>query len=103
MFLNEKEEAIIGTFLSVADEYCFEEMELVWNDGGKIIATYCSSYDDSNGKKKGEDGYEEYTSFVFDAIDVIGEPPVFITEQDGFCLNYHNFPDEITVEGKKIN
>ena len=103
MFLNENEEAIIGAFLSNADDYCFEDMELIWKDGSKIIATYASSFEDSNDKKKGEEGYEEYTTFVFDAVEVFGEPPVFITEQDGFCLNYHNFPDEIMIDGKKIN
>ena len=102
MFLNDKEEAIIGEFLSNVDEYAFEEMELSWENGGKITATYASYFDDSNDKRKGEEGYEEYTTFVFDAIDVIGEPPVFISEQDGFCLNYHNFPRAITVDGKKI-
>ena len=103
MFLNEKEEAVIGTFLSVADEYYDEEMELSWENGGKIVATFVSCYEDSNDKKKGEEGYEEYTGFVFDAIEVVGEPPVFISEQDGFCLNYHNFPDAIVADGEKIN
>ena len=103
MFLNDKEEAIIGTFLSHADEYDFEEMELSWKNGSKIVATYVSNFEDSNGKLKGEEGYEEYTSFVFDVIELCGEPPVLISEQDGFCLNYHNFPDEITKDGQKIN
>lgn len=103
MFLNDKEEAVIGTFLSNLDEYEFEEMELTWENGGKIVANYVSNYEDSNDKRKGEEGYEEYTSFVFDMIDVTGEPPVFISEQDGFCMNYHNFPSEITVDGTKIN
>ena len=103
MFLNDKEEAIIGNFLSVADDYYDEEMELSWDNGSKIVATFVSYYDDSNDKRKGEDGYEEYTSFVFDVIEVVGEPPVLISEQDGFCMNYHNFPAEITVDGEKIN
>ncbi len=103
MFLNDKEEAIIGTFLSHADEYDYEDMELIWKNGSKIVATYVSYFDDSNGKLKTEEGYEEYTSFVFDVIDVWGEPPVLISEQDGFCLNYRNFPDEIIKDGEKIN
>ena len=103
MFLNEKEEAVIGVFLSQADTYDFEDMELVWKNGAKITATYVSNFEDSNDKKKGEEGYEEYTSFVFDVIEVSGEPPVLISEQDGFCLNYHNFPDEIIKDGEKIN
>lgn len=103
MFLNENEEAVIGTFLSSADEYYDEEMELYWEDGSKITASFVSYYEDSNDKKKGEEGYEEYTTFVFDVIDVVGEPPVFISEQDGFCMNYHNFPSEITLDGKRIN
>ncbi len=37
MFLNEKEEAVIGTFLSVADEYYDAEMELSWENGGGNI------------------------------------------------------------------
>ena len=103
MFLNEREEAIIGVFLSHADDYDFEEMELTWKDGSKIVATYVSNYEDSNDKRKGEEGYEEYTSFVFDVIEVEGEPPVLISEQDGFCLNYHNFPETITKDGEKLN
>ena len=103
MFLNENEEAVIGAFLSVADDYYDEEMELCFDNGSKIVATFVSYFDDSNNKKKGEEGYEEYTTFVFDAIDVFGEPPVLISEQDGFCLNYHNFPSEIIADGNKIN
>ena len=52
MFLNDKEEAIIGTFLSNADEYEFDDMELVWDNGSKIIANYVSNYENSNDEKK---------------------------------------------------
>ena len=103
MFLNDKEEAIIGTFLSNADEYEFDDMELVWDNGSKIIANYVSNYENSNDEKKDSPDYEEFTTIVFDAIVVIGEPPVMISEQDGFCLSYHNFPSLITVDGNKIN
>ena len=32
MFLNDKEEAIIGTFLSHADEYDYEDMEVAGDE-----------------------------------------------------------------------
>ena len=103
MFLNDKEEAIIGKFLSHADDYDYEDMELTWSNGSKIVATYVSNFEDSNDKIKGTEGYEEYTTFVFDVIEVIGEPPVLISEQDGFCINYHNFPEEIVKDEEKLN
>ena len=38
MFLNENEEAIIGAFLSNADDYCFEDMELISSQAAKYEA-----------------------------------------------------------------
>ena len=62
MFLNYKEEAIIGAFLEVAEDYCFEDLELTWSNGGKIIGNYVSNFEDSCGKK-GEEGKMEAMGF----------------------------------------
>ena len=67
------------------------------------IDNYIRIIPNSNDEKKDSPDYEDFTTIVFDALEVIGEPPVMISEQDGFCLSYHNFPSLITVDGNKIN
>ena len=47
--------------------------------------------------------YEEYISFVFKLIEAFENLPIYITEDKYFCVDYRNFPDEILVDGKKIN
>lgn len=103
MFLNEKEEKIISHFLSRLNQYDIEEMKLLWLDGSVVFANFDTCFEDDNGLDEDDEAYEEFTTFVFKVIDISGNPPVFITEDDFFCVNYRNFPDEILVDGKKIN
>lgn len=97
MFLNDNEEKIIGTFMINADENEGKKMLLKWKNGSQIQGIYDSYMEDESDYDMDEDGYEEFWSFVFKAIDLVGNPPVFITEDEYFCINYHNFPDEIII------
>lgn len=103
MFLNENEGIIINKFLENLDNYDTKEMKLLWHTGGTIIARFDTCFEDENEFDEGEAAYEEFTTFVFEVIDVTDNPPVLITEDNFFCVNYHNFPDEITVDSQKIN
>ena len=103
MFLNNKEEVIISKFLSNLDDYDTQKMELLWNERGKVVARFDTCFEDENDYEENEAEYEEFTTFVFEVIDVIGDPPIFITEDDFFCVNYHNFPDSIIADGQRIN
>lgn len=102
MFLNEKEGAIIGAFLKNLDKYDVEGMTLAWNEG-EITARFDTCFEDDNEFEENEIEYEEFTTFVFEANGISGNPPVFITEDRFFCVNYHNFPDKIIVGKQKIN
>lgn len=103
MYLNHKEEKIIGKFFEISDE--FENLTLIlkWNEYSQITAIYDSYIEDESDCDMDDVQYEEFWSFVFKAIDVFGVPPVCITEDNCFLINYHNFPDEIIADGKKIN
>ena len=103
MFLNEKEGTIIGHFLKNLDKFDIEEMTLVWSEGETITARFDTCFEDENEFEENEIGYEEFTTFVFEAICISGDPPVFITEDNFFCVNYHNFPNKIMVGKQKIN
>lgn len=103
MFLNEKEGTIIGNFLKNLDKFDIEEMTLVWSEGETITARFDTCFEDENEFEENETDYEEFTTFVFEAICISGNPPVFITEDKFFCVNYHNFPDKIMVGKRKIN
>lgn len=78
-------------------------MILKWGSKIRIHARFDTCFEDDNDLEIDDTDYEEYTSFVFKKLHVIGEPPVFITEHDHFCIDYRNFPDEIITDGKKIN
>lgn len=101
--LNNYESKVVGTFAENLDQYGDEIMELIWNDSSKIKAKFDTCFEDDNDLEMDEEGYEEFTSFAFTAISVSGELPVSITEDNGFLIDYHNFPDEILVNDKKIN
>ena len=101
--LNKTEERIISTFLSNLDDFERETMTLVWNDESKVVALFDTCFEDDNEYDMGDELYEEFISFAFTVLTSDGEPPIYITEDSGFIINYHNFPDEIFVDGKKIN
>ena len=99
--LNDNEEKIIGTFGKNQCKFDDTKMTLKWKDGSEIIAIYRNYLEDDMELDDGTD--EELWSFLFEVIDVNGTPPVYITEHNLFIVNYHNFPDEIIADGKKIN
>lgn len=103
MYLNNKEEKIIGTFMNVADELEGKLITLNWKDGSQAQGIYDSYMEDELDCDMDDESYEEFWSFVFKAVDIIGEPPIYITEDEYFCIDYRNFPDEILVDNKKIN
>ena len=103
MYLNDKEGIIIGRFMDKSDEYEGKILTLKWKDGSLIQGIYDSYMEDETDCDLDDKNYEEFWSFIFSAVDLKGEPPVFITEDDFFCINYHNFPDIIMAGDIKIN
>jgi len=102
-YVNDKEEEIIGSFMNIEDELEGTEVMLIWNNGSCVQGIYDSFIEDESDCEMEDEKYEEFWSFVFKLVNFSGEPPVFITKDNFFCVNYHNFPDAIMVEGKKIN
>lgn len=103
MYLNDKEGKKIGPFMAVADELEGKTIILKWKNGSQVQGIYDSYIEDELDCDMDDKDYEEFWSFVFKAIDLTGEPPIYITEDEYFCINYRNFPDEIVVDNKKIN
>lgn len=103
MYLNDKEEKIIGKFMDVADDLEEKMLTLKWNDGSQVLAIYDSYMEDEVDCELDDEEYEEFWSFVFKAIDLVGTPPVYITEDKYFCVDYRNFPNEILDGTKKVN
>jgi len=101
--LNEREEKVIGRFVDNQSKYEDAEMWLKWKDGSQVVAKYRMYLEDVNDCEPEDEKYEEFWSFVFEVTDVKGTPPVHITHHNLFIVSYHNFPDEIVVDGKKIN
>ena len=87
MFLNENEGVIIGSFLKNLNIFDKEEMTLVWGSGERITARFDTCFEDSNEFEEDEKEYEEFTTFVFESVCIAGTPPVFITEDNFFCVN----------------
>ena len=103
MFLNNNEEKIISVFMKNLDGYDKKEMKLIWNNIGTISARFDTCFEDDNECDDDISAYEEFVTFVFELINTSGNPPVFVTEDNFFCINYHNFPDIISVDDKIIN
>ena len=103
MFLNDKESKIIATFYSNLAFYENIDMQLKWSNDFQINAKFDTCFESDNELEINDPHYEEFTVFVFKANSVSGSPSVYITEDNYFCNNYHNFPKEIIANGKKIN
>ena len=103
MYLNDREEKIIGHFFEIADEYEGKMLTLKWNDGSMVQGIYDSFMEDELDCEMEEDGYEEFWSFIFKAVNFSGKPPVYITDDKYFCIDYRNFPDVIMAGKEKIN
>lgn len=103
MYFTDKEEKIIRTFYKNLKLCGENELLLKWDEDNFITALFDTCFDDDNDYEMDEEGYEEFTSFAFSAISISGQPPVYVTEDDGFLIDYRNFPKEILLDGKKIN
>ena len=104
MYLNEKEEKTIGIFMNASDELEGQSVILKWQNGSQVQGIYDSYIEDETDCEMDDEDYEEFWSFIFKVVNILGKPPIYVTEDDFFCVNYHNFPDEIlTPDGKKIN
>lgn len=91
---SENEKEIIGNFYSNLNEYVGRKVKLSWNSGF-IIAEYDTCFDDFADDNESD----EFTSFVFKVLSKNGIVPVEISE-DNYCIvNYHNFPNEIIIDG----
>ncbi len=103
MYLNDKEEKIIGEFFRNLKVYSKKEMVLIWENKGIVLAKYDTCFEDDNDLEETDSEYEEFFSVSFEAIKGTGDLPVTIMKSGFFLVNYHNFPDIIMVNGKKIN
>lgn len=102
LYLNENEQKIIESFMNVENEYKNKRLILKWNNNSQVIAIYDSFIEDESDYELDDERYEEFWSFVFRKIDIMGTPPIDISEDGFFLVNYHNFPNEILVDGKRI-
>jgi len=110
MYYTKNEEKTIKPFCKYLSDSKFanESFLLIWKNGTKITANFCSDDDDDNGLEMDDPNYEEYTSIVMDIKKIIN-----LDQRDGFDwvegrelfeFNYRNFPDEIyNSKGKLIS
>jgi hypothetical protein len=40
---------------------------------------------------------DEFTSFAFEVYNVVGAPPIELSEDNYCIINYHNFPKKIEI------
>ncbi len=89
MFLNPNEEKVISGLYKNLDNIGDSALTLIW-ESGYIKATFDTCFEDMD-----DETNEEFYSFVFFAEEVSGEPPVEISDDGFFLINYKNFPAEI--------
>lgn len=89
MFLNPNEEKIISNFCKNLNNINDSVLTLIWANG-YIKATFDTCFEDMDDETE-----EEFYSFVFIAKEVSGKPPVDISDNNFFLINYKNFPSKI--------
>ncbi len=103
MYFNEKEKKIVRTFYNNIAIYGGQIMVLRWENIGEVKANFDTCFENDNELDIDDAKYEEFISFIFKATNIIGNPPIYVTEDEYFMVNYHNFPNEILVDGTRIN
>ena len=98
IYWNKNEEAIIGRFIEIAYDNSQKNMILVWDDESMAVAKFDWFSEDENDYDLDEPEYEEFWSFDFFAKWIVKEPPIEITKDLYFIVNYHNFPELIYME-----
>lgn len=96
MFLNPNEERIIFNLYNNLKSIDDSVVTLIW-DTGSIKATFDTCFEDID-----DEADEEYYSFVFIANEIIGAPPVNVTGDQYFLINYKNFPQKIICRDLEI-
>lgn len=102
LYLNNKEEKVIGSFMDIEENFANKMLRLVWGDGSEVVAKYDSFIEDENENDFNSEKYEEYWSFVFLAIEAPQKVPIDISDDGFFTINYLNFPEKILCENKII-
>ena len=97
MFLNPNEEKIISTFYKNTYEVFGKKLLLEW-DTGSVYAEYDTNFEDID-----DDTEEEFYSFAFRILSKTGNPPILVTEDNFFLVDYKNFPNSITLDSVKLN
>ena len=100
MYLNDKEEKIIAPFYKKLDDIIGCTLLLEW-DTGSAVSIFDTTFDDEDEDEDAEE-YEEFTSFLFRSISVTGKPPISVSGDNLFLVNYRNFPKSIKLNGKDI-
>ncbi len=103
LYLNDNEEKIIGKFFNSVENFYQKEMILDWGNGNIAYGVYEEYIEDENDEDIESENYEEFWSFIFKITGLLGKPPIFVTEDEYFMINYHNFPQKILVDGKEMN
>lgn len=95
MWLNSKEELIIGNFiLTMEKSKENEKYEIEWSDNSKIIAHVDTVYEDDNGLDLGDEKYEEFWSVAVCIDEIVrkGKTVKELSVGDLIEINYHNSP-----------
>lgn len=99
MYYSKNEQSIVKTFYEHLNMIGKNDiLSLVWNSG-TVNCAFDTCFDDCDEDNESD----EFTSFVFKKIDIIGNPPIEITADNCFIINYHNFPEKILLNGNKVN
>lgn len=99
MYYSKNEQNIIEGFYKNLDSIKENDtLLLVW-ENSEVTAMFDTCFDDYDEN----DETNEYNSFVFKAVRIVGNPPIDIADNSYFIVNYHNFPDKIFLNEKLIN
>ena len=99
MYFSVKEQVIIEKFYkSISDLSIDDVLTLIW-ENGEVQARFDTCFDDFDEI----DENEEFTSFVFEKVELKGIPPIELSASNYFIINYNNFPKDILINGIKIN
>ena len=98
MWLNNKEEKIMGPFLKYINENEESNYVFTYENGTELLVSlHLYEYESDNGLDINEDGYEEYWEMAFEIIEVIKDDKNNYSVGDKILVNYHTIPKTYRV------
>ncbi len=98
MWLNSKEEFLMGPFVEFIKTNENKSFKFVYDNGSEFIfKLYLYEYESDNGFDINDNGFEEYWEMAFEIIEILKDDSNKHSKGDKILVNYRTLPKAYTI------